>query len=68
MYEDKTSLFKELLEKDNSVSIHHKNLQAPVTYKMYKISNIMSPITLNSIFATKATPYNLHILVSFKMR
>ena len=26
---------------------------------MYKISNNMSPTTLNDIFAPKATPYNL---------
>ena len=53
-YGDKTSSFNELLEKDNSVSIHHKNLQAPAT-EMYKVSNIMFPKILNDIFASRAT-------------
>ena len=53
-YGDKTSSFNELLEKDNSVSIHHKNLQAPAT-EMYKVSNIMFPKILNDIFVSRAT-------------
>ena len=35
IYNDKRSSFEDLLEKDNSVSIHHKNLQA-VAMKMFK--------------------------------
>ena len=30
LYNDKTSTFKDLLEKDNSVSIHYRNIQALV--------------------------------------
>ena len=41
-YGDKTSTFQQLLEKDNSVSIHHRNLQALAT-EMFKISNNLSP-------------------------
>ena len=53
-YGDKTYSFCELLEKDNSVSIHQKNLQAlamnmcKISFKMYfKIffKNIFTPIT-----------------------
>ena len=36
VYGDKKSTFKELLEKDNSVTVHVKNLQVLVT-KMYKV-------------------------------
>ena len=64
---DNTSSFNELLEKDNSVSIHHKNLQ-DLTMEMYKISNNMSPAILNVIFAPRAAPYNLRDPVSFKIR
>ena len=36
IYNDKRSFFEDLLEKDNSVSVHHKNLQA-LTIKMFKV-------------------------------
>ena len=35
---------------------------------MYKVSNNMSPTILNNIFASRATPYNLHNSVSFKIQ
>ena len=56
-----------LLEKNISVSIHKKNLQALAT-EMYKTSNNMFPITINDIFAPRATSYNLSNPVSFKMQ
>lgn len=65
IYGDKTSSFDELLEKSNSVSIHHINLWAPAT-EVYKVSN-MSPIARNDIFASIFTPFNLQNPVSFKM-
>ena len=36
IYNDECSSFEQLLEKDNSVSKHHKNLQA-LTIKMFKV-------------------------------
>lgn len=36
-YSDRKSTFQQLLEKDNSVSIHHRNLQVLAT-EMFKIS------------------------------
>ena len=65
-YGDKTSSFNELLEKNNSVSIHHRNLQA-LAMEMYQISNNMSLTILTNIFAPRATCHNLHNPVSFKM-
>ena len=62
-----------LLEKNISVSIHKKNLQALAT-EMYKTSNNMFPITINDIFAPSlitpslSTSYNLSNPVSFKMQ
>ena len=64
-YGDKIYSFKELLEKGNSVSTHHKNLQA-LAIEMYKMFYNMSPTILN-IIAPRATPYNLPNPVSFKM-
>ena len=55
-----------MLEKDNSPSIHHKNLQL-LAAEMHRASNTMCPTILNDIYASRATPYNLHDLVSFKM-
>ena len=54
VYGDKTSLFNELLEKDNSFLTHNKNLQALAT-GMYKISNNMSPAICNNSFAARGT-------------
>ena len=42
IYNDKRSSFKELLEKDSSVSIHERNVQILAT-EMYKVSNNFSP-------------------------
>ena len=36
IYNDKTSTFKELLEKENSVSMHYRNIHA-LAIEMYKV-------------------------------
>ena len=41
-YQDHISTFQELLNKDNSVSIHHRKLQALAT-EMFKIHRELSP-------------------------
>ena len=68
-YGDKSSSFNEVVNKssslmnfflfNNSVSIHHKNLQTLAT-EIYKVSNNISLTILNNIFASRATHYNLH--------
>ena len=65
-YGDKTFSINELLEKNNSLSIHHKSSQA-LASEMTMTSNNMSSTTLNDIFAPTATPYNLRNPGSFKM-
>ena len=57
-YQDNTSIFQELLNKDNSVSMHHKNLQVLVT-AVFKIHWGLSPKFLREIFASKTSLYNL---------
>ena len=51
-YQDNTSTFQELLNKDNSVSIHHRNLQVLAT-EMFKIHRGLSP------FVSKTSLHNL---------
>ena len=52
-YQDNTSTFQELLNKDNSVSIHYRNLQVLAT-EMFK-----SPEILRETFVSKTSSYNL---------
>ena len=58
-YQDNTSKFQELLYKDNSVSIHHKNLQILAT-EMFKIHRGLSTEILRETFVSKTSSYNLH--------
>ena len=48
-YCDKHSTFQQLLEKDNSVSTHHRNLQVLGT-EMFKVNMNLSPDLVNNIF------------------
>ena len=56
-YNDNQSSFKELLEKDHSVTVHHKNLQALVT-EIFKIKNDLAPDIMKDVFELKEPPYN----------
>ena len=49
VYEDNTSTFEELLKKDNSVSIHHRNIQL-VAVEMFKVKYRLSPAIMCDIF------------------
>ena len=65
IYNDKTSTFKELLEKDNSVSIHYRNIQA-LAIEMYKVANGMAPEIMNEIFQLREkSHYNLRYTSEF---
>ena len=56
-YNDRSLTFQELLEKDNSVTIHHRNTQVLAT-EIYKVLNGLSPSILNDIFVPALYPYN----------
>ena len=57
-YQDHIATFQELLNKDNSLSIHHRNLQALAT-EMFKIHRGLSLDILREIFVSKVSLYNL---------
>ena len=56
IYNDKRSNFEELLNKDNSVSIHHHNIQA-LAIELYKVVNDMSPEVISEVLQVRDTPY-----------
>ena len=47
MYNDKYSSFEELMVKDKSLSIHHKNIHA-LAIEMFKVYNKTSPTSSRS--------------------
>ena len=65
VYSDKTSTFQELLDKDKSVSVYHKNIQV-LAREIYKTVNSLAPTIMNSIFEIKDIEYNLRNRINFK--
>ena len=67
IYNDKNSSYEELLTKDGSVSIHHRNIQALAT-EFYKIKNGLSPELFTEIFARETeSHYNLRRCNDFRV-
>ena len=58
VYKDNHLTFEELLRKDNSFCIHHRNLQK-LAIEMYKVKNNLSPKLMKNIFPDRDIPYNL---------
>ena len=52
------STLRELINKDNSVSIHHRTLQVLAT-EIFKIYQSLSPEILRDTFMSNASSYNL---------
>ena len=59
MYNDNSSTFERLLTKDNSISMHDRNLQDLET-EMLKVYKEQEPDTLQDVFSLNSEPvYNL---------
>ena len=56
VYTNYHSSYDELLAKDGSFRIHHRNLQR-LTIEIYKFNNNLGPEILNDIFAAKSNNY-----------
>ena len=57
-YGDKVYSFQDLVKKDNTISIHHKNMQALVT-EVFKVKNSIAPEIMKELSAPKMSPYDL---------
>ena len=49
---DFVSTFSELLSKDNSFTVHERNIQA-LEIELYKVANGLSPVTMKQVFPLK---------------
>ena len=65
VHNDNTSSFYELLQKDNSFTIRHRNIQK-LALEMYKVKHRIAPKIICELFNEANVPYNLHQNVSFR--
>ena len=67
VYKDYTSTFDELLLKDNSFRIHHRNLQKPAI-EIFKVKLGLAPEIMKNIFPIIENPYDLRNETKFKSK
>ena len=65
VYDDNESTFEDPLKKDNSVSIHHKNIQL-LGIELYKVKNNLSTHLMSEIFNLRNIDYYLRSQTDFK--
>ena len=65
-YNDQESSFQELLELDNSVSIHHRNIRL-LAIKILKVKNGLSNQIMSELFDLRNTEYNLRSQTDFSL-
>ena len=58
-YQDLKPTFLQLLQKDNSVTIHQRNLQVLAT-EIYEAKNDVSPEIIKEVFELKQSSYSSH--------
>ena len=58
VYNDKSFSFRELLERDNSVTIHERNIQVLLT-EIFKVKSEAAPEIMTGIFKFKDHSYDL---------
>ena len=64
VYRDYNSSFKDLLKKDNSVRIHHRNIQS-LAVELFKVKENLSSTVMSDIFPTRTLNYNLRSQTDF---
>ena len=64
-YNDNDSTFEDLLKKDNSVTIHHKNIRL-LGIELWKVKNTLSSHVMSEIFNLRNIDYNLHSQIDLK--
>ena len=66
VYNDSNASFENLLERDQSVSVHQKNLQY-LAIELYKRKNNLSPEIMNEVFMIRDVPhYNIRNFSEFQ--
>ena len=65
VYNDNESTFEDLLKKDNSVSIHHKNIRL-LGIELYKVKNNLSNHLMSEIFNLRNIDYYLRSQTDLK--
>ena len=66
VYRDKTSNITELLQKDNAVTVHQRNLQVLAT-EIYKVKMGLAPQLVKEHFSPNTHTYNLRSTYEFKL-
>ena len=64
VYNDNVSSFEDLLYRDQSVSIHHRNIRL-LAIELYKTRNNTSSHIINELFEQRNIPYNLRRQTNF---
>ena len=64
VYKDSNRSFKELLKKDNSFTVHHRNIQS-LAIELLHVKENLSNTIMNYILQTKTLPYNLRSQTDF---
>ena len=64
-YGDRSSSFEDLMKKDNSISIHHRNIEV-LTTEMFKVKNNIASDIMKELFAPKMSPYAFVITIRLR--
>ena len=64
VYNDYISSFEDLLERDKSVTIHHRTVQSLVI-ELFKVKQNLCNSMLNNIFPTRSISYNVRSQTDF---
>ena len=67
VYNDHSSIFEDLLVKDNSVSIHHRNIRL-LAIELYKAKNNLSSQLMLNLFQRREVNYNIRSQTDFSLR